>query len=914
MTGSTPSSQQLDYLLGKLPEAERAALERRLHSDPELAKQLDALEIPDDSFVRWLKQSMPAAAYPNDPYLKQAIDHLHQLVPPSVPSLKPGSTDQTLPPQPLAPQAPVDTLNGQGVDDTSRDANRVALPQRDLERLGRYRIARVLGKGGMGAVYLAHDEELDRQVALKIPLIDQHSSPEVVERFKREARSAAALHHRNICPVFDVGEIEGQPYLTMAFVEGETLSSWVRNRRPTSEVLGVVIKIARALGQAHELGVIHRDLKPANVMMDRHDEPVIMDFGLARRQSTAGDNLTQTGQIMGTPAYMPPEQVAGRSADMGPPCDIYALGVILYELLTGHRPFQSDDLFSLISQIALEPPTRLRQHNSEIDPDLEAICLKALEKRQGDRWSTMNEFAEALESFLLTGPAIREALDTPRQSQSLRPSESEAKPATGGGARWIWGGGALIVLLLLAAGVWQWAGVLFKIETPDGTLILNISEDNAEVRIVDAQSGSVEIHQSSGEKISISIAPGSKRLEVEKQGFKIYTSEFQIGSGKELILSARLEPKINAPAPPEPEPMQNPSGIAFYRPDFQKWRDEVSGLPAHKLAEAVVAKLDELNPDAGTAFVTEVEFGKVLEVMFTTEKVNDISPLCVLKDLSELRIFGPPLNGKITDIEPLRGLKLELLVLSNNPVSDLSPLTGMPLRTLCINGTRVKDLTPLKGMPLNNLQLHESPISDLSPLRGMKLTILEAAKTQVQDLSPLAGLPLTKLDLDMTRVSDISPLKGMPLTYLRFMRTGVSDLSPLEGMQLKTLNIEQIRARDLSPLKGMPITNLSCGKLPTQDYSALAGLPVEHLGIPELKTSDFSPFFEMPLKSVYAPGVRGLDPEVLRGKPLRDVTFVFDPTLHTEVLKSIPTLEMINAKPAAEFWQAQEADGETSSQ
>ncbi len=178
------------------------------------------------------------------------------------------------------------------------------------EQVGRYRVVRLLGRGGMGAVFLAEDPELGRPVALKVPRLGPADGPQVLERFHREARAAATLHHPNICPVYDVGEVGGVPYLAMAFVEGKALSEVLRGGKPVParRAAALVRKLALALQEAHARGVVHRDLKPANVMIDRRGEPVIMDFGLARLTSPGETRLTQDGSVLGTPAYMAPSR------------------------------------------------------------------------------------------------------------------------------------------------------------------------------------------------------------------------------------------------------------------------------------------------------------------------------------------------------------------------------------------------------------------------------------------------------------------------------------------------------------------------------------------------------------------------------------------------------------------------------
>ncbi len=269
-------------------------------------------------------------------------------------------------------------------------------------QLGRYRIIRKLGQGAMGSVFLARDGQLDRQVALKIPRGDLQRNRELRLRFEREAQAAAALHHPNICPIHDIGEFEGVHYICMGYVDGFPLSRYAiaESGLREQEIAELVLKLAKALEAAHAAGFLHRDLKPANVMVDQHDEPIILDFGLARRVDPNEDlRVTQTGVTIGSPAYMSPEQVDGDQENVGTASDIYSLGVILYELLTGRLPFEGS-MASVLGQIMTKEPPRPSTYRGDLTVRLENICRKMMAKDAAKRPSSMRAVAVELQEYL----------------------------------------------------------------------------------------------------------------------------------------------------------------------------------------------------------------------------------------------------------------------------------------------------------------------------------------------------------------------------------------------------------------------------------------------------------------------------------------------------------------------------------
>lgn len=275
----------------------------------------------------------------------------------------------------------------------------------------------------MGAVYLAEDSQLGRSVALKIPFLDASRSPRRVARFVREAQSAAMLHHPNICTVFDVGEINGQPFITMAYIAGTPLEEVIdsESQMPQRRAVEMTRKIALALEHAHRKGVIHRDLKPANIMISPEGEPVVMDFGLAKRATSMDSKeakLTRAGGIIGTPSYMSPEQVKGDDHSIGPTTDVYSLGVMLFEMLTGRTPY-SGNVGVVLGQILASAVPPVSEFRSDVDPHLDAVCQKAMAKEPSLRFQSMEEFAGALAPLIVTeAPPQRLAVELPSSTRA----------------------------------------------------------------------------------------------------------------------------------------------------------------------------------------------------------------------------------------------------------------------------------------------------------------------------------------------------------------------------------------------------------------------------------------------------------------------------------------------------------------
>jgi WD40 repeat protein len=281
--------------------------------------------------------------------------------------------------------------------------------------LGRYRLLERLGAGGFGIVYRAHDTQLNRSVALKLPRSNALLEPQGRIRFLREAKAAAALHHPHIVAVYDVGECDGICYLASAYCPGNTLAQWLASRdRPAEpdEAAEIVLALADAVQHAHESGVLHRDLKPQNVLLDPTAKfrslpfaPKLTDFGVAKIVDDEG-NETVTDLVLGTSRYIAPELAAGRREQLGPACDIYALGVVLYELLTRRAPIDGSSHADTLRRVLTDEPIPLRKLAPAVPRDLEAICLNCLEKSPGHRYSTASNLAQDLDRYLHRQPTV----------------------------------------------------------------------------------------------------------------------------------------------------------------------------------------------------------------------------------------------------------------------------------------------------------------------------------------------------------------------------------------------------------------------------------------------------------------------------------------------------------------------------
>jgi serine/threonine protein kinase len=648
----------------------------------------------------------------------------------------------------------------------------------EIGRLGPYRVLKVLGRGGMGVVFQAEDTGLLRMVALKAILPSLGISPSIRERFIREARAAAALKHPHVVTVFQVGEECGAPYLAMEYLEGEPLDARLarEGRLPVAEVLRIGREIALGLAAAHAKGLIHRDVKPANVWLEGDARHVkILDFGLARAM-TAGAQLTQSGAIMGTPAYMAPEQAAGRQVDGR--VDLFSLGCVLYEMSTGERPFKGDDAVAVISALALETPPTPRSLNAEVPAGLSDLISRLLEKEPARRLASADATAEAL--LDLEKVPIQRPKSRPRTPTWVHPAlRSVGRKFR---RRWPLWAGTLAILIGLA-GLGLVAAALIRVQTEQGDYV--IETDDPDFVIAVAKGGVTLEDRQKNRKYNLKVIRqekgGEEELEVTDTDAELsfHARTFTVKRGEKVALKTWFERKpIAAAAPLTPD---------------DSWLKNVAALPAEKQVEAVAAKLIERNPGFdGKILQSKIEKGAVTELILLADQITNLWPVTALTGLQTLECHGSRDGvGKLTDLSPLKSMKLQNLLFYSTEVSDLRPLEGMDLILLHCGGTKASDLSPVKSLKhLEQLYCGGMKrVSNLSPLRGLNLRVIDCSKTPVSDLSPLNGMPLTWLKCYSTPATDLSPLKDTPLKFLWCDFKAERDADVLRAIKtLQTIN------------------------------------------------------------------------------------------------------------------------------
>ena len=418
-----------------------------------------------------------------------------------------------------------DTARSRATSDTSVWRERLnRLPDNDrLElpaEIGKYRLEEVVGEGAMGTVYRAFDTELKRPVAMKIPKFWDDESDEIRGRFYREAQAAATLRHPHICPVFDASAVDCVHFIAMAYIDGEPLSTLLAKSKlddsSDAEKAGMILKLATALHNAHDHGIIHRDVKPGNIIIDEEGQPILTDFGLARDFRHDDARLSHPDAIIGSPAYMAPEQLNPDRGDVGPATDIYGLGVVFYEMLTGQPPYLGST-YEVLTQVALSEPKSPKQSGLDIDPQFDAICRKMMQKQIDQRYGAMSDVIDAIE-LALQSP--RQDLDSPKHvelpKRGLLGFSSRAIAATS-----------------LAVFAMVFLSVVLIIRTGRSSATIEISDPRVTVTI------GQDVVQGNKAAQRIQLAAGGHKLIVEGDGLHFET-KLNVPAGKNLHVKTKF--------------------------------------------------------------------------------------------------------------------------------------------------------------------------------------------------------------------------------------------------------------------------------------------------------------------------------------------------------------------------------------
>ncbi len=394
-------------------------------------------------------------------------------------------------------------------------------------KYGRYEIVSELGSGTMGVVYKAHDPQIDRPVALKVLRPDRVVSQDFVARFLREAKAIGRISHPNIVTVYDVGQDHGTIYIAMEYLEGRPLNEVMKNQTlPAIEAMKLCTQVAEALHYAHNKGITHRDIKPSNIILTPDNRTKLTDFGIARIEDPEAAQMTQAGDILGTPVYMAPEQVLGQQADGR--TDLYALGVILYEMLVGKRPFGGGNIAAIFRSITHDPPQDPMHAGAVDNRRLADLILKSLAKDRDLRFQSGAAMADALKRCLDTG-------DHPYPEPGHQTEPSDSKRAT-------------IVAVAMVCGCLA-AGVLgyTLMRGPEEQSAL-ISEDSKPVpaSLLDVTSNPVGAHVfvdsafKGNTPVSIPLVPGNYEVRLNLPGYYEWEAQLEIGVDEAMPLEVRL--------------------------------------------------------------------------------------------------------------------------------------------------------------------------------------------------------------------------------------------------------------------------------------------------------------------------------------------------------------------------------------
>jgi serine/threonine protein kinase len=766
-------------------------------------------------------------------------------------------------------------------------------PQSFAMKIGPYRLKKAIGKGGMGLVYEAEDTRLKRRVAVKILEHREGVTDQIIERFRQESRNGARLKHPHITSVHDIGSDGLFDYFTMDLVNGTRLNEWWGRPEVTIKSRLVILeKVTRAIAYAHKQGIVHRDIKPGNIMVDLAGEPQVMDFGMACNIDE-GPGIASSGSMMGTPAYMSPEQLNEKTQKIGPCSDIWSLGVLLYEALVLKNPFQKPSVKQTHYAVVHQDPMPLCKMDTTISKDLEMIVMKCLRKRPEERYLTAELLADDMRSWLKERPiriqheswvnrlirkiwkpksiSVHEFIEVQeaRQKAEAHRIKLEANVETETKRDW---------KLVFEENFFEphlesrWEIFGAQHELKNGELLISGGEPQI-LYYKKPITGNVKIEfdcRQEGEYLGdISCFLGSYYLKNRKKACETgYMFQYGAHHNTRTFIernNIRIVDRVESPIiagnnyrvtveregihlrmsvnnkvifdleDSEPLVGSERSSIGFYG-----WRSTTyySNIKIYRLGASLKADLLEL-----AHHQMEKEHYAAANDLFLEIAGSTADPQRSLraKRGSQAALMRMGLERQFPDVEK------QILSLSSRAIIKMSG-DGF---SVDITRSNIKDLSPLKGLRISELMCDGNLIESLEPLRGMALTSLRCSKNLIKSLDPLKGMPLKLLDCSENQISDLEALRGMPIKHLVLSNNKVKNLDPLSALSLTNLYLSNNEVSSLQPLRGQALIKLSLGNNPVSSLEPLQGMSLDSLGCARTRIANLDPLRGMNLRVLF---------------------------------------------------------------